>query len=86
MPILIIKAQLLDIKILLFHSDYVLKIPRGQPRLGSIPTSGTKNIKGLAGSANPFFMWKLYFCYRFATTYLKNLYFKTENFLFIIRI
>jgi len=34
-----------------------LKIPRGQPRLGSIPSSGTKEIKGLANNpVNPPFI------------------------------
>jgi hypothetical protein len=33
-----------------------LKIPRGQLRVGSIPTSVTSKIKGLADLANPFFV------------------------------
>jgi len=35
-----------------------LKILRGRPRVGSIPTSGTKTIKGFAGwmNARPFFI------------------------------
>ena len=32
-----------------------LKIPRGQPRVGSIPTSGTNDNKGLAIWVNSFF-------------------------------
>ena len=32
-----------------------LKIPRGQPRVGSIPTSGTNDNKGLANWVNSFF-------------------------------
>ena len=32
-----------------------LKIPRGQLHVGSIPTSGTNEIKGLAIWVNPFF-------------------------------
>ena len=34
---------------------FSLKIPRGQLHVGSIPTSGTNEIRGLAILVNPFF-------------------------------
>jgi hypothetical protein len=41
-----------------------LKIPRGQPRVGSIPTSGTNDIKGLTvRTVKPFSFYAILLAY-----------------------
>ena len=50
-----------------------LKIPRGRPHLGSIPSSGTKKMKGLAGRwpVKPFFSYRDNHKCQCVRTYLK---------------
>ena len=57
-----------------------LKIPRGQPRVGSIPTSGTNDIKGLGAYSllNPFLM-VLSFRYCFNSGIYLYIFFKKKT-------
>ncbi len=78
------KAETPDLKEFPLQGEIVLKIPRGRPRLGSIPSSGTKKTKGLIIFDNPFFRAKtdyyakpnsisgIIFHYRITINYLFN--------------